>query len=118
MSVAERYDANYQQIANDHVTHWRKTGLNPWQTVEGLAAHENMTVDAIQRHVAPGARILDVGCGMGDLLLRLGDYEATGCDIADVYVQIAGERGLNVVRANAENIPCAADWFDLVVATD
>lgn len=118
VSITERYDANYQRIAADHVNHWHQTGNNPFQPQTLMVEQENLTVDAIQRHAPAGATILDAGCAMGDLLLRLGDYRAYGCDIAAPYLGVANKRGLKVTLANIEDMPYRTGSFDVVVAAD
>jgi malonyl-CoA O-methyltransferase len=75
------------------------------------------------REAAPGARsILDVGCGTGRLLLRLGEaYPAarlTGVDPAPGMARIAGHRdGIAAMVGVAERLPLRAGSADLVVTT-
>ena len=74
--------------------------------------------------VAPGARLLDVACGAGQLALiaaRAG-AEVTGCDIAVNWVERARERaaaeGLMIVfeEGDAEALPYADGQFDVVAS--
>src|SRR4029077_13859742 len=62
--------------------------------------------------------ILDAGCGMGDLMLRLSDYESYGIDISAEYVAIAHHRALDVRRGRIEKLPWPKEVFDAVFATD
>lgn len=111
------YQAVYAKIAQDHVTHWRETGRNPFQDAGVVKSSEQATLELVMRYV-PSGRLLDVGCGMGDLLARLTSFQAMGVDIAQPYLEVARERGLDVTRASAEKLPFAASFFDCVVATD
>ena len=58
----------------------------------------------------PGARWIDVGCGNGQLLLRLRDYARfanhplIGVDVS-VAVATAAARGLRTVKADGEFLP-------------
>lgn len=72
----------------------------------------------------PGTKLLDVGCGAGQLALiaaREG-AQVTGCDIAINWLERARERaaveGLSAtfVEGDAEALPCADGQFDAVVS--
>ena len=59
----------------------------------------------IARHVAPGARVLDVGCGDGALMAALRDgrgVDARGLEIDPANVAAAVARGLAVVQGDAD----------------
>ncbi len=58
----------------------------------------------IARHVAPGARVLDVGCGAGELMavLRERGVVARGMEIDAALVERAVARGLSVVQGDAD----------------
>jgi len=77
-----------------------------------------------QLNVVPGARLLDVGCGAGQLALiaaRAG-ARVTGCDIATNWLEKARERaaaeGLEVTfeEGDAEALPYQDGEFDAVVS--
>jgi methionine biosynthesis protein MetW len=58
----------------------------------------------IAAHVAPGTRVLDVGCGDGALMAEL---TAKGCDARGIEIEGAGvtaalARGLSVVQGDAD----------------
>jgi methionine biosynthesis protein MetW len=59
----------------------------------------------IADHVAPGARVLDVGCGDGQLLAALRDrhgVDARGLEIDGANVAVCVSRGLSVVQGDAD----------------
>ena len=72
--------------------------------------------------VAPGQRVLDVGCGpgalTGELVARLGAAAVTAVDPSEPFVAAARERhpGVTVERAAAEQLPFADDGFDAALA--
>lgn len=115
--IRRNYRASYDRIAHDHVSHWRATGANPFQGAEHIRANEDSTVRLIEKHTVP-CTWLDVGCGMGDLLGRLPDYNGIGVDISSEYLAVAQERGLIALKGNAEELPFAAKSCRLVTATD
>jgi len=59
----------------------------------------------IARHVAPGSRVLDVGCGDGELMAALQgekQVDARGMEIDPEEVERAVGRGLSVVQGDAD----------------
>lgn len=59
----------------------------------------------IAEHVAPGARVLDIGCGDGALMAALRDargVDARGLEIVAANVAAAVARGLPVVQGDAD----------------
>jgi SAM-dependent methyltransferase len=68
-----------------------------------------------------GARLLDVGCGTGDLLSRLGKrFECAGCDPSDEMMARARKHNPSVAftRATAEELPYGDGSFDVVLCIE
>jgi len=62
-------------------------------------------LEVIAGHVAPGTRVLDVGCGNGDLLAELQarhNVDARGMEINAERVEKCVGRGLSVMQGDAE----------------
>ncbi len=112
------YRENYDQIARDHLAHWRETGVNPWQSAVHVEAVGTATAQLIYAYSDMGAKILDAGCAMGDLLARIADRERFGCDFNAEYLAVASDRGIQTTQCDLEAMPYADGLFDLVVTTD
>ena len=58
----------------------------------------------IAAHVRPGTRVLDIGCGEGELMAVLGERgcDARGMEIDPVLVERCVARGLSVVQGDAD----------------
>lgn len=75
----------------------------------------------VREHVRPysGARVLDLGCGPGDLLRYLGDVQYVGIDTSDAYIEQAqrslGNRGEFRV-GDARSLDSNLHGFDFVLA--
>jgi methionine biosynthesis protein MetW len=74
----------------------------------------------IADHVAPGSRVLDIGCGDGALMAALRDHaqvDARGIEIDGANVAAAMARGLSVIQGDAdvdlEGYP--SDAFDYAI---
>ena len=111
------YRDNYQRIAADHIAHWSTWGENPWQSPEHMEAVGAPTAALIEKY-AGGGTVLDAGCGMGELLLRVPSITRHGVDFATGYVAIACDRGIEAVEADLEDLPYPDGMFDVVAAVD
>jgi len=73
--------------------------------------------------VAPGQRVLDVGCGAGALTAVLADIvgaeNVAGADPSEPFVEAAPEAAVpvEIVAGTAESLPFEDDGFDTVVCT-
>ena len=63
--------------------------------------------------------ILDTGCGTGMNLIHLKEFgNPTGIDISDYALEYCKKRGLEVKKANVEDLPFKENTFDLVTSID
>ena len=85
----------------------------------GTGSHETtqLCIEALERHVRNGARVLDVGTGSGilcEVADKLGAALAVGCDNDAEAVPIAKQKAPHVFIGSAE--AAAAGAFDIIVA--
>jgi ubiquinone/menaquinone biosynthesis C-methylase UbiE len=102
-----------------------KTWSEMYDPQQGLRWRLDEFHSALARHIRPGARVLDFGCGTGNLAahLQAHGYAMTGCDIAEQMVVearlAAGERGIVLVNLPTDwaRLPFGDGAFDGVVAS-
>ena len=78
---------------------------------------------SLARHLPPGARVLDAGCGTGGLLRRLHaaqpTWHLTGIDFSPLACELARARtGAEVVQGSIAALPFPEAAFDAVVSCD
>jgi SAM-dependent methyltransferase len=95
-----------QQLEED--SHW-------W-----FASRTRALIGLLDREVAhSGRRILDVGCGAGNMIHHLSRYgTVVGIDNNSIPLRIARQRGYDARLAQAEEMPFEDKSFDLVTALD
>ena len=87
------------------------------------ALHDRLIELLGRLQLAPGARILDAGCGTGGLLRRLAQFESTlervGLEYDPGAVGIAsGKARAPVVLGTVNALPFPGDHFDAVISAD
>jgi methionine biosynthesis protein MetW len=89
----------------------------------GLAMSDRKDMELIAELVPTGSRVLDLGCGSGELLAHLRDHRRCtgyGVEIADENVLACTQRGVNVIQLNLEEgLAIFEDQsFDVVLQLD
>lgn len=74
-------------------------------------------VNPIFYEIPEGSKVLDVGCNSGEfmrLLQSKKQCDVTGADISEEMVALCRQKGLNVVRCDADKLPFPDGTFDVV----
>ncbi len=87
------------------------------------SAYYHRSIEALcRRYVAPGARVLELGCGTGDLLAALAPDPAgsLGIDLSSAMVERARAKypALRFAAGDAEALDLKGRTFDCIVASD
>ncbi len=80
----------------------------------------DILLDTLRAHLAPGAAVLDAGCGTGGFVRRLqtAGYAASGFDIAPQAAHFWPRRGLAASLASINEIPYAKGHFAGALSVD
>jgi SAM-dependent methyltransferase len=86
---------------------------------EWSAAYHRRLVEVYRSVVAPGLRVLEVGCGRGDLLAALEPAVGVGVDLSQEMIKAAGARypSLRFLRGDAHTLELR-EPFDVVILSD
>ena len=118
-SSRDEYIEVYDKISADHLIEHHKSGKNPFIDGSFWAECEAITVQLIKRHGKKGDKLLDVGCGLGNLLQQCKEFECYGLDISLNYLrEAAKETSAELCMSKVEDMPYFSDTFDVVVCTD
>lgn len=92
---------------------------------QGIRSHavagvHEIVVEAVRRRLAPGARVLDLACGAGALVLRLqrAGYRLTACDIVADKLQVKDDVAFVQVDLNTDFAARLGGEFDGIVASE
>ena len=114
--VQRRVAAHFDRFAHQRVG-WRERNRFYYGELERL----------VQREIPPGARVLELGCGIGDLLAATQPAFGLGLDVSAGMVREAQRRHADAVRqgslaflrADAHDLPLSAGaTFDYVILSD
>jgi ubiquinone/menaquinone biosynthesis C-methylase UbiE len=99
--------------------HWDNVArrMDHWS---GMGVYYLKRLQEIYQFVIPeGNRVLEIGCGYGDLLAAVRPGFGVGVDFSSEMIDRASRRypNLNFVRANAHALPIRGD-FDFIILSD
>ncbi len=117
-SESDEYVVNYDQISDDHLQSLQACGHNPFMDEQHWLEIEASTEVLLRKHAFAGAKVLDVGVGMGRLLERFPDLDRFGMDISLGYLTVAARKSIKVCMSKIEDMPFTSEYFDLCVCTD
>lgn len=116
-SGLEPWESRFRQ---ERIAHWNRVGrrMDRWR---GLGAYYQRCLIHIYRWLIPeNQRVLEIGCGQGDLLAALNPREGVGVDFSSVMVERAKRRypGLRFLEADAHDLSALEGTFDYIILSD
>jgi ubiquinone/menaquinone biosynthesis C-methylase UbiE len=101
--------------------HFRASHVEQYERDLRLILRRREVMDAIERSVPPHGVVLDMGCGIGEIVRALpGQRRAVGIDVSMNSLRIARRAAPTVALASASayQLPFAPESFDAVVSLE
>lgn len=93
--------------------------MDAFYQLHGADIHSGCSRHQAITELVKGPRVLDMGCGTGDLLLLLQDnkldWQLVGTDISEIALKMAKERGVKAILRNIDFIP-GGEWDTIIMA--
>ncbi len=118
--ITDNSDPCRQEYQEKRRKHWdtfakKKKGKHSW----GNLYHRRLK-EVYGLLISPGCKVLEIGCGEGDLLAALHPSVGVGVDFSTEMIKIASARhpGLSFVVADAHDLSLLNDRFDFILLSD
>ena len=117
-AISPKTDANRVIYGHQRQEYWHEVARSP-ETKGWNKYYHKRLAEIYQFLIAPGQKIVEVGCGRGDLLAALKPGVGVGIDIAGEMVRCAAERHpeLRFIQADAHEIELN-ETFDVIILSD
>lgn len=113
-------DTAQQEYTLTRIAHWDGVAEREEQAWDWSGAYHARLFEVYRSHIAPGQRVLEIGCGRGDLLAALKPSFGLGVDFSSGMLRRARQRHpeLHFAQADAHSLDLGGQTFDVVVVSD
>jgi SAM-dependent methyltransferase len=115
----ESTDPWRKRYQKERMAHWDRVSVKKANTNRPGAYYHKLLRYYYRFFVPPGMRILEVGCGHGDLLAALEPSLGVGIDFSEEMVRCASSKhkSLSFIQADAHDLPIEGT-FDVIILSD
>jgi SAM-dependent methyltransferase len=109
-----------QEYRDERSRHWDAQAERPYTWDKPAQAYHKRLEEIYQLLVPEGARVIELGCGTGDLLAALRPGYGVGVDISNRMLEIAAAKypELTFAHADVHDLSDINETFDFVVLSD
>ena len=111
---------DYERYTDTRRAHWEKDA-RARQRWRGVGGYYHERLQQIYRAQVPaGQRVLELGCGPGDILAAVGPSRGVGVDLSPTTIELARRRhpGLAFHVGDAHDLSAIEGPFDVVIISD
>ncbi|MFC1857525.1 glycosyltransferase [Thermodesulfobacteriota bacterium] len=119
LSRDKQPDPLKSRYQHGRIAHWDRVSVGKEDTTHPSAFYHSLLHRYYKFLIPPGLRIIELGCGHGDLLAALQPSFGVGVDFSDEMIRRASKNypGLNFIQADAHEIPLKG-CFDVIILSD
>ncbi len=119
MTIPKTDKTDFENYKKARVAHWSSVAKGLY-SFKGLGGYYHNRLEKIYNFNVPdGSKILEIGCGQGDLLASLNPSRGVGIDFCAEMVELAKERhlGHTFIHQDAHEIDLD-EKFDIIILSD
>ena len=115
--VIDTAEANYRQ---ERLAHWDSVAVKRDSWRGWGAGYHSRLLEIYRFLVSPGLRVLEIGCGEGDLLAGLRPSRALGIDFSGEMLKRGRQKHPDVefIQADAHDLSSIEEQFDVIILSD
>ena len=110
-------DTAQHDYSRARIAHWDSVASASDAARDWSSAYHARLTEVYRSVVAPNQRVLEIGCGQGDLLASVEPLFGLGVDFSSGMLRRAARRHphLKFVQADAHQLDLGAEPFDVVI---
>ena len=106
--------------SRERIAHWNSIAREFPEGSRGGGEYHRRLLEVYKSVIAPGSRVLELGCGTGDLLAALEPSEGVGVDFSPAMLERGRARHpqLSFAEADVHDLSAVNGPFDVVILSD
>lgn len=119
MNDINTFETSQRQFTKQRIRHWNAVSSSKCDPQRPGRYYQKLLIHYYRHHIPEGLRILELGCGSGDLLSALQPRLGVGLDFSGDMVSIGKENHpeLHLIQADAHGLPLQGT-FDVIILSD